>query len=377
MQVDLGDQVRCAFVAPRYEGPSLATLLPAIFGALGMVDQPPPPAWLQELVGMPERMVLLVLDGLGYAQLLQHANELPTLGELRVIPGSSCAPTTTASALTTLTTGAPPARHGVLGYRMLVGGGGVLNVLRWTMTGRGIPPAPERVAPLPPFLGANPVAVTKAAYQETAFTRVHLRGARLAWWSTMSQLVTRVSEALGRGERFVYAYYEGIDTTAHEFGLDEAYLRELRMVDRMVEMLLGYLPAGVRLVITADHGQVDVGPEAGIALDPAVLGSCSLISGEGRFRWLHTTGDVAELAEQCRERYGEVARVLTRSEAIAEGLYGGDVPEVFAERLGSVALVATGPVWFEDPADQGALRMRARHGALSGQEVLVPIMAGP
>lgn len=364
------------FIVPRYDGPSLAGVVPGIFGLLDMAGQPAAPAWLADHVGSPERVVLLVLDGLGYLQLMEHRHELATLGALRVVPAHSTAPTTTATALTSLTTGVVPAVHGVLGYRVVVGPGSVLNVLRWTVNGRGPAPAPERLAPVTPFLGANPVAVTKFAYADTCFTKVHLRGARLAWWSTLSQVVTRIDEALARGERFVYAYYEGIDTTAHEFGLGEAYRRELRMVDAMVGLLLERLPPGVTLVVTADHGQVAVDGGA-LRLDRDVRGDCSLVSGEGRFRWLHTAGDPEALAERCRARYGDVAQVFTREEAVAAGLFGGPVPETFEQRLGDVCLVATAPVFFDDPADQGALRMRARHGALTPAEVLVPIAVGP
>jgi predicted AlkP superfamily pyrophosphatase or phosphodiesterase len=64
------------------------------------------------------------------------------------------APSTTATALTSITTGLTPGEHGVVGYRIDVDGE-VLNVLRWatrpaTPAGR-IPPAD--IQPFPPFLG--------------------------------------------------------------------------------------------------------------------------------------------------------------------------------------------------------------------------------
>ncbi len=376
MELDLAHAATERFVVPSYEGPSLVGLVPGLFGLLGIAGEQGAPRWLEEHLGRPERVVLLVLDGLGYLQLQDRARDLGTLGSLRVIPACSTAPTTTATALTSLTTGAVPARHGVLGYRMALGGSTVLNVLRWSVNGQASPPLAERVAPIAPFLGANPVAVTKATYAETAFTKVHLRGARLRWWSTMSQVVSRILEALALGERFVYAYYEGVDTTAHEFGLGAAYERELRLVDTMVGMLLERLPRGVALVVTADHGEVEVGGGA-IRLDDALRRRCHLVSGEGRFRWLHARERPEELAALCRARFGEIAEVLTRREAIERGLFGGAVPPTFEGRLGDVALVATEPVWFEDPDDQGTLRMRARHGGLSGAELLVPVAVAP
>ena len=53
--------------------------------------------------------------------------------------------------------------------------------------------------------------------------------------------MTGVRDLLGAGERFVYAYYEGIDKVAHAGGLGGEYDDELRYVDRMVGDVLGVL----------------------------------------------------------------------------------------------------------------------------------------
>ena len=74
-----------------------------------------------------------------------------------------------------------------------------------------------------------------------------------------STLITEVRSLLAAGEPFVYAYYDGIDKVAHEYGLGAHYEAELVWVDRLVGDLLEVLPPGAALLITADHGQVDVG----------------------------------------------------------------------------------------------------------------------
>ena len=51
-----------------------------------------------------------------------------------------------------------------------------------------------------------------------------------------------VRRAIAAGEPFVYAYYDGIDKIAHEFGFGEHYDAELAAVDRMVADLLPMLP---------------------------------------------------------------------------------------------------------------------------------------
>ncbi len=70
---------------------------------------------------------------------------------------------------------------------------------------------------------------------------------------------SRSAASCAAGERFVYAYYGGVDKTAHERGFGEFYDAELRSADRLVGDVLDALPPGAVLLVTADHGQVEVG----------------------------------------------------------------------------------------------------------------------
>ena len=110
-------------------------------------------------------------------------------------------------------------------------------------------------------------------------------------------------------------------------------------------------------------------------LGGALMGAVRLLSGEGRFRWLHLVpGAAPDVAEAAAEAHGEVAWVRTRQAVIEEGWLGGEpVPEV-AERLGDVALVPFAPTAFLDPADSGELRLVGRHGSLTPAEMLVPLL---
>lgn len=46
-----------------------------------------------------------------------------------------------------------------------------------------------------------------------------------------------------------------------------------------------------------------------------------------------------------------------------------------AARLGDVALVPREPVAFVDPADSGPYELIGRHGSLTAEEMLVPLIA--
>ena len=356
---------------PDYGGACLSGIVPAL---LDRFDEPLP-SWLPAGLADARQVVLLVLDGLGWEQLRSRAHLAPALNAAAHGPITSVAPTTTATALTSITTGLAPALHGVMGYRVAVECG-VMNVLRWTTASgdarSSVPPTDFQ--PLPAFRGRQVSAVTKAEFASTGFTSAHLRGSSLRGWRVPSSMVVEVGRAMARGEQFVYAYYDGVDKVAHEFGLGEHYDAEMAFVDRLVGELAAGLPEGAALVVTADHGQVEVGPSV-LDLDAEVLeGDVVLASGEGRFRWFHTRpGRERALAGRLAEAYGQLAWVRTRSELESEGWFGGPLEGSIADRVGQVALVAHQPVAFSDPEDTGEMSLVCRHGSLTSAEMLVPV----
>ena len=101
--------------------------------------------------------------------------------------------------------------------------------------------------------------VSKAEFGGTGFTAAHLGNSPLHGYKVLSSLPVEVGRLLRSGEPFVYAYYDGLDKVAHGSGLGDLYDAELRAVDRLVGDVAAELPDGAVLVVTADHGQIDVG----------------------------------------------------------------------------------------------------------------------
>jgi hypothetical protein len=135
------------------------------------------------------------------------------------------------------------------------------------------------------------------------------------------------------------------------------------------------LPDGAALLVTADHGQVDVGDRIR-RLGPAVDGLLKGQSGEGRFRWLHALpGADADLLAAATETHGGEAWVVPVAQVRDERWLGPVLTHAAAGRLGDVALVARGPVSFDDPADTGPFALISRHGSITAEEMLVPLLA--
>jgi hypothetical protein len=365
-------------VLPAFGGPCLTGVVPGLLGHL--YKDEPLADWMPAPVTGAAQIVLLVLDGLGWEQLGARPELAPTLTSGLGGAITSVGPSTTACALTSLVTGRTPAEHGVVGYRVAYDNE-ILNVLQWTVGGRDarVRVPPRQFQPCPLFPGApGPVpVVTRNDYGATGFSAAHLGDAELHSWHTPAGLLTGVRALTAAGAPFVYAYYEGIDKVAHARGLGAYYDDELRSADRLVGDLLGLLPPGAVLVVTADHGQVEVDGSIEV-LGGDVMDGVSLISGEGRFRWLHVRpGALQDVASAAREAFCDVAWVRTKDEMVEEGWLGGIPSPAVSSRLGDVVLAPFTKTAFLDPADTGELRLVGRHGSLTPAEMLIPLLSWP
>jgi len=359
-------------IRPQYGHNTLADVMPAMLG-MGVAAGLPLDG--SQLQGSAPR-VLLVLDGLGWNQLQDRPHIAPNLTAMKGGPITSVAPSTTATALTSLTTALSPGEHGIVGYRFVMDGE-VLNSLRWSTPKFGDARRrllPRALQPHEPFLSESVAVVTRSEFRESGFTGAHLRGANIYPYRTLGTLVQGVDDAVQAGAYFVYAYYDGLDKVAHEFGLSAAYDTELAFIDRLVSDIAARLPDGVHLYVTADHGHVDCGDNM-IPIDRQVLRYTRQLSGEGRFRWLHTkSGQRRELEQAATDHHGDDAWVCSIDQVLDERWFGKDVSAEILSRLGDVALVARNPVAFEDPDDNGHLRLIGRHGSLTADEMLVPML---
>jgi predicted AlkP superfamily pyrophosphatase or phosphodiesterase len=361
---------------PDYSGANLTGIIPGcLLGTSGRRPQ-----WFPQPLQQAERIVLLVIDGLGYEQLQRHAHLAPNL--MSLVGGSitTIAPSTTASALTSLVTGASPAEHGIVGYRMDMGDS-IMNSLRWWSDTRDLrkvhPPA--TVQPIPPFVGMTIPVVSRAELEGSAFTEAHLRGSRPCGWRAASSIVAQCAQLIASGENFVYAYYDGIDKIAHERGFGEYYDAEIAATDWLVGALLNTLPSGTTLTITADHGQVQVGDNV-VHLSDDIKATLHHQSGEGRFRWLHAKrGQESELLQIASDSYSDIAWVVSRDQVVEEAWLGpargGRMADQVKRRLGDVALVPFFATTFDDPLDSGPFSLVCRHGSLTAEEMFVPFLA--
>lgn len=353
---------------------SLTGVVPEMFRSLqGAGD------WLR-----PARSAILVmLDGVGAAQLRAragHARFLASLAGPREIARTTF-PSTTASALTTLLTGTDPGAHGMVGYRVRVPETGrIANLLHGWEDG-DLPDDWQRAVPLTrsPSGAGSAYVVSKPEFATTGFTRGTTDGAEFIGVSDVGERIARAGAVAAQHPgSFIYLYVPELDGIGHRVGWESAaWTDELERVDGALRDLVRAAPqAGV--LITADHGMVDVSAHRHVLLDDgdARLEGVAQIAGEPRMLHLYTHPQSADaVAGVWRAAEGERAWVMTRGEAIASGVFG-TVDESVAPRIGDVLIAARARVAYYDNrlADTSAQRMVGQHGSLTLDEAVVPLL---
>ena len=138
------------------------------------------------------------------------------------------------------------------------------------------------------------------------------------------------------------------------------------------------MPPGVGVLVTSDHGMVDVPVHRQVVLEAEHLDGVRHIGGEPRMLhvYVEPDADAAVVAERWRRDLEGLADVGTGQEAIASGFFGPEVTSAAATRIGDVLVVArgNGAVYDGTAADQRGRGMIGQHGGLTPEERQVPLL---
>ncbi len=228
--------------------------------------------------------------------------------------------------------------------------------------------------------GVEPVVVAPERYRSTGFTEAVLRGARYVGAASIADRIdAALAELAAPGRRLVYVYIPELDSAGHAHGAaSEQWLHRLEELDAALAPVERLLPADAGLLLTADHGMLDV-PEHRrlvIAADDPVWEGVRHVAGEPRCLQLalEDDADPAAVLERWRAAEGARAWVVTRQEAIDAGWFGAVRPEVLP-RIGDVLVAARAAVAYYDErtATPRSLAMVGQHGSLSPEETRIPL----
>jgi hypothetical protein len=375
--------------APAYGRRSVAEVLGSAAASLGVPG-------FENALGLPQakRVCVVLADGLGRSLLKQKTAHTPFLrGILQQGQGAvpvwldAAFPSTTAASLASLGTGLAPGQHGLVGYDVLdPAQDKVVNMLgNWDAA-----VDPQKWQPFPTVFerASEHVAVTTVSLPQfggSPMTQAALRGGTFVSGTTSHARTAAAAEAMADAESaLMYFYVNDLDKAGHRYGAQSPqWEHQLEELDATVKRLDASLPPGTTVLVTADHGMLDV-PESqrlDYAADAALVDGVRHTAGEPRMVHLYLEDDAGDAAKErllaaWRARFGERIWAFTREEAVAAGLFGTVRPDVTG-RLGDVMVAARDALAFYDTrrVRPTAMEVVGQHGSLTKAEREVPLLS--
>jgi hypothetical protein len=317
------------------------------------------PGRIAQLTREHERVAVVLLDAFGWAFVQRHADH-PFLERLAIEPVASQFPSTTTAHLTTLYTGLPVAEHGLYEWRIyepLLDR--VVMPLPFATEDGPLPLDPRDIVPAPTFF--EQLDVPSFVLQQQAIWPSRYGSAALAGADV--QPFERFEEAaaqLGTRDGLTYLYWDRIDAAGHVHGpssaeFDREIVAALDALDQVRDTLI---------VVTADHGQIDVGETDFLEEEwPPLLEHLRYTpAGSARDCFLHVR-DPETVIGELSARLGERAQVRPAAE-----LFPDAGPRLTARLADVCVLPAPGRMaWLRGHA-RYQLRWRGHHGGLTPEE---------
>jgi len=332
-------------------------------------------------------VVLLVVDGLGYEWLKKNGKGSFLKKNLKARM-TSVFPSTTVAALTALQTGLAPQQHGLTGWFMYLKEiGAVSTILRFM---------PRYTKNEEMKLGKAGIAQKDIFGFDSVFDKFDARVSEISNYgrigggktkmipySTMNDMIKKILSSIKSEKKrnFVYAYWPGFDLICHEHGVGSREARkEFAMLDKGIEKLAKSLDGNTTLIVTADHGLIDIPENRRIFLsDHPKLAECLTLPlcGEVRAAYCYVKPSKTKQFERyIRTRFAKQCTLFKSEKLIAKGYYGlFEQNPKLADRVGDYVLIMKDNWTIKDfILGEGLHKLVAYHGGISKDEMFVPLI---
>ncbi|MEB3232649.1 MAG: nucleotide pyrophosphatase/phosphodiesterase family protein [Leptolyngbyaceae bacterium] len=372
-------------------------------GSLGLPD-----SVLTDLPRRYEKVVLLFIDGLGWRFFDQYVDAFPFLRRFLqqgvVSKLTSQFPSTTAVHATTIHTGLSVGQSGIVEWHYYEPKlGRVIAPLpfsyagdheRETLMQAGIDPAtifPGRTL----YHQLEAVAAycfQHQTYAHSSFSTTVCDGATIVPYRTLPEAIATLLQLLAQpGKGYYLLYIDSVDGVSHRYGPRSAQLEaEIQGVCLLLETLLYQGMAqfpDTLLLVTADHGHLEVSPENTIYLtercpklaqwiERDCQGELRVPCGGPRDFFLHVRTETLDEAETyLTEKLGDFATVY-RSQWLVEQGYFGPVADQLRDRLSPLILLPHKHVMVDwQPPKDSKKPYFGHHGGLTAEELEIPLLA--
>lgn len=336
-------------------------------------------------LGLPEvkSACVIMVDGLGSVNLRKRAGHAPKMFAALQRDGSIQVgfPSTTATSLSSFSTGSRPGQHGMVGYQiydrskaelmnLLTGISGKENAAIWQTE--------KTVSELAGESTVETFFVGPAEYESSGFTMATMPAATYVAGKSIQDRFDEASNLLKTRKRsLIYLYVPELDMRAHKYGSESReWVEKLEELESELSKFTGKLPERVGVLLTADHGIIDVDSRNHIYLDEFELPGLVSVGGDPRVLYLYFEAQPSlDFIVALQQQIGNRVLVATREQIIDAGWFG-TTKEFAVNRLPDVFLISTAEValYHRDYAKQKSLQMIGQHGSISDVELTVPLL---
>ena len=266
-------------------------------------------------------------------------------------------PSTTSTAVTSLATAAWPNKHSIVGWDMYLEEiDAVATIIRFERRRDGKPLGrlgvrEDQAYPTSSLFGAIPgdlVSIVPDGIANTPYSDYATghKASYITYGEFADGIEAAMSSVRAAKERSIsYLYAICVDYAAHEYGTNAPQtMGALRRLNAEIERLAKGLPSTARIVLTADHGQLDGQAHEILPTDPVVEHLLHEPWGDAReMHFAIKPGREEAFEADFREKYGDVAFLLTVGEIEALELLGpGRIEEAARKRLGTHLAISRG-----------------------------------
>jgi len=391
-------------ITPNYTGLGLANIMPTISGALGSEQKNQYTLSRDvldyDLLKGVKKVVFFMIDGLGYHQLLKEMKSKSAFKELSrdLVPLTSVLPSTTATALTTISSGLTPQEHGIMEYKLYLKELGMLtNVMTFGPAMGGGSFEELGLDPIDFFKiktlyqewkrrGIKSHILLNVEYISSSFSQFLYQGAEIIPCTTLGDIFSETKKLLSKNpnkKEFIYLYWDKIDSVSHQQGANsKKYSKELEHIDYELGKFIDKAKGDFLFIITSDHGQINSDSKKmvyyqdhGKLIDSLIMPP---VGEMGRLNYLYVKRSKRDFVKNyVKGKLADKAVMIETEKAIRDGFFGINKPrkETF-DRTGDFVLLPKNGYTFSYPYTIADLFMRfvGVHGGISKEEMLVPFI---
>lgn len=333
------------FIRPDFEN-NIVNISATIAEYLGCPnDKPILPELARELEKGYQNIVFLILDGMGINPIEKNLTDCAFLRKniKRVL--TSVFPSTTTNATTTFLTNQYPMEHGWFGWSLYFEDlKRAVDIYLDTDSFTREPVEKgyaKKVLPIEPYYKK-----AKTDYISNVVVPPYWNNdeENRRNWKTFDEMFGHIEEICRKSDKqFVYVYCDEPDATMHRHGVSSTEAHQvISTLNSSVEALYGRLKDTL-FIITADHGQIDIGGHIDLYKDRELL---SMLEWPQFLEARATAFKVKpnrqkEFAELFRKKYGDDFELFKVEDLIKDNYFGGNFVNEHSKLLGDYIAVGT------------------------------------